>query len=357
MNRGLFNIKSVLLVVSTLLMLMSVSAVHARNPRPQPQKTSLLVNPKMYVGKQSWIYTYQFFPDLDGRLVDSSKIHKPVPFNHHRFAFFGQGGLSGFRVNSRIVDFEQKGGWGLGVNYTYYFNPYFGIKTGMDLVHSSTDAKVGSFADEYTIVDSENDETVYTYHVGAVKENMKHLQLEVPVMLSFKENKFDCGFGLKVGVPLRVKYDQEADDVVQTAYYPGYDVHVDESWVLGCGTFKSVTEKSAFKQTPVFIMFAGDAQYNVPINDKYSIGIGAYCDFAFLGISAKKSQDRHYKEIETYDNNSLLTISKTVPVELVSESILASRNYKTGDKIVSNVLFVNFGLRVSFVLNYGADKW
>ena len=86
MSRGLYNIKSILIVVTTLLMLLSVSTVSARNPRRQPAKTLLLVDPKMYVGKKSWIYTYQFFPDLDGRLVDSSKVHKPVPFMHHRFS-------------------------------------------------------------------------------------------------------------------------------------------------------------------------------------------------------------------------------------------------------------------------------
>ena len=341
MSRGWYNIKSILIVVTTLLMLLSASTVSARNPRRQPTKTSLLVDPKMYVGKKSWIYTYQFFPDLDGRLVDSSKVHKPVPFMHHRFSFFAQGGIAGFRMNSKTVDFDQKGGCGFGASYTHFFSPYFGVKTGIDLVYSTSIAKVGSFSDEYTIVDSE----------------LKHLQLEVPIMLDFKENKFDCGIGLKVGVPLKVNYDQEADDVIQTAYYPDYDVFVDDSWVLGCGKFETVSEVSSFKQTPVFVMFTGDAQYSFPIGEKYSISIGGYCDFAFLGISAKKSQDTHYKNIETYDTNTMLTVSKSVPVELVSESILSSKNVKTNQKIVSNVLFMNFGLRLSFNLNYGHDKW
>lgn len=355
MNRGLYYIKSIIIVVATLLMLMSASTVYARNPRRQPVKTTLLLDPKMYVGKQSWIYTYRFFPDLDGRLVDSSKVHRPVPFHHHRFSFFGQGGWSGFRVNSRTADFKQNPGWGFGANYTYFFNPNFGVKTGFDLVHSKTYVEVGSFSDTYTIVDSELDETQYTYTVGALNEEMRHMQLEFPIMLDFKENKFDCGVGLKVGVPLKVNYDQEANDVVQTAYYPQYDVHVDDSWVLGCGNFTTVTEVSSFKQTPVFIMFAGDAQYTFPLGDKYSISVGGYCDFAFLGISAKRINDAHYSEYETYDNNSLVTVTKTVPVELVSESVMAGR---TGNKkIVSNVLFMNVGLRVSFNLHYGSDKW
>jgi len=357
MSRGLYNIKSILIVVTTLLMLLSVSTVSARNPRRQPAKTSLLVDPKMYVGKKSWIYTYQFFPDLDGRLVDSSKVHKPVPFMHHRFSFFAQGGIAGFRMNSKAVDFDQKGGWGFGASYTHFFSPYFGVKTGIDFVYSTSIAKDGSFSDGYTIEDSELDETHYEYSIGEVVEELKHLQLEVPIMLDFKENKFDCGIGLKVGVPLKVNYDQEADDVVQTAYYPDYDVFVDDSWVLGCGKFETVSEVSSFKQTPVFVMFTGDAQYSFPIGEKYSISIGGYCDFAFLGISAKKSQDTHYKNIETYDTNTMLTVSKSVPVELVSESILSSKNVKTNQKIVSNVLFMNFGLRLSFNLNYGHDKW
>lgn len=335
-------------------MLMSTTAAYARNPRRQPVKTSLLVDPKMYVGKKSWIYTYQFFPDLDGRLVDSSKIHRPVEFDHHRFSVFGQGGVSGFRCNSKTVDFEKNGGWGLGAHYTYFFNPYFGVKTGFDLVHSKTIAKVGAFGDTYTIVDTEQDETQYTFTVGALTEVMKHMQLEFPIMLDFKEEKFDCAVGLKVGLPLKVNYDQEAIDVVQTAYYPQYDVHVDDSWVLACGKFQTVSEVSSFKQTPVFVMLTGDMQYSIPVG-KYSIGIGAYCDFAFLGISAKKSHDEHYNVVETYDSHTLVTITKSVPAEIVSESIMSTRR---GDqKIVSNVLFMNYGLRLSFNLNFGHDKW
>lgn len=355
MNRGLYYIKGIFIVVATLLMLMSTTTVYARNPRRQPNKTSLLVDPKMYVGKRSWIYTYQFFPDLDGRLVDSSKVHKPVPFNRHRFSFFGQGGIAGFRVNSKTVDFDQKGGWGLGAHYTHFFNPYFGVKTGFDIVHSTSIANVGAFGDKYTIVDSEQDVTEYSFTVGSLTENLKHMQLEFPIMLDFKEKRFDCGLGLKVGLPLKVNYDQEANDVIQTAYYPQYDVHVDESWVLGCGRFETVSEKSSFKQTPVFIMFAGDAQYSIPIGDKYSVSIGGYCDFAFLGISAKKSHDEHYNDIDTYDTKTLVTISKSVPAEIVSESIMATSNHNK--KIVSNVLFINFGIRVSFNINYGSEKW
>ncbi|MBR5208518.1 MAG: hypothetical protein IKV67_01570 [Paludibacteraceae bacterium] len=356
MNRGLYNIKSVFIVVATLLMLLSATTVSARNPRRQPTKTSLLVDPKMYVGKKSWLYTYRFFPDLDGRLVDSTKIHKPVPFFHHRFSFFAQGGIAGFR-NSKTVHFQQKLDGGIGAYYTYFFNPSFGIKTGIDMIHTTSVAKVGTYSDEYTIVDSELDETVYKYSIGGIVEDIMHLQLEVPIMLDFKEKNFDCGVGLKVGVPLHVNYSQEDQEVVQTAYYPDYDVFVDDSWVLGCGTFETVSEKSSFKQTPVFIMFTGDAQYTFPLGDKYSLSVGAYCDFAFLGISAKKTQDRHYTEIETYDTHTLLTVSKSVPVELVTESVLSSRNYKTDQKVVSNVLFINYGLRVSFNLNYGHDKW
>lgn len=356
MNRGLYYIKSIIIVVATLLMVMSATTMYARNPRRQPVKTTLLVDPKMYVGKRSWIYTYQFFPDLDGRLVDSSKVHRPVPFDHHRFSFFLQGGMAGFRLNSKQVDFDQKGGWGFGSNYTYFFNPYFGVKTGFDLVHSNSFAKVGEFSDEYTIVDSEMDKTVYSYSIGAVEENLSHMQLEFPIMMDFKEKNFDCGLGLKVGLPLKVNYDQKNEDVIQIAYYPDYDVHVDDSWVLGCGTFETVSEKSAFKQTPVFVMFTGDMQYTFQINQKYSVSVGGYCDFAFLGISAKKSKDTHYKEYDTYDTNSMLTVTKTVPVELVSESILASK-YKNNQKVVSNVLFMNFGMRVSFNINYGSDKW
>ena len=69
---------------------------------------------------------------------------------------------------------------------------------------------------------------------------------------------------------------------------------VGESVIDMVNTQTSANKKSSFKQTPVFVMFTGDAQYSFPIGDKYSISVGGYCDFAFLGISAKKSHDRHY---------------------------------------------------------------
>lgn len=357
MIRGLQNIKVAVLAVMTLLFVMSVSSVSARNPRRKPVQTSLLKDPKMYVGKQSWIYTYQFFPTLDGRLVDSSKVHKPVPFMHHRFSFFAEGGRAGFRSNSKDVHFDMINGFGVGANYSYYFTPYFGMKTGFDFVRTTSNSRIGAFSDEYSIVDSEMDETVYKYSVGAVTEHYTHYQIEFPIMLSFKENNFDCGLGLKVGVPVDVDYDQKSDDVFQTAYYPAYDVTVDDSWVLGCGNFNAVSQASSFKQTPVFVMFTADAQYTFPLKNKKSIGVGLFVDYAFLGISAKQSQDKHFKNVDTYESKTMLTVSKTVPVEIVSESILSSRNNSKNQKLVSNMLFMNFGLKVTFNINYGADEW
>lgn len=327
----------------------------ARN-RDQGTYTTLLKDPKMYTGKASWLYTYRFFPEIDGRLVDSSKIHIPEEYFQHRFQFYAQGGRAGFECNRTEVDFNQRFGFGCGFLYNHFFNPHWGLKIGAGLTVAITKAALGEYSDDYYIHDGEGDVVNYSYSVGSVHEDLSLYQLDFPLEITYQKKKFNLGFGMKVGAPITVNYDQKADNIVQTAYYPAYDIQVDESWVLGCGKFESVIDGSSYSQSPVFVMATADFEWMIPVGTKNAIGVGIFGDYTFCGISPSSRHNNSPNSHLKYKSGTMLSVSKDVPVNLYSESLLATQYGRTSRRMVSNLKFNSFGIRISYCINARPDK-
>lgn len=339
----------------TLFLVLMPEDCMARN-KNQGTYTTLLKDPKMYTGKASWIYTYRFFPEIDGRLVDSSKIHIPEEYFQHRFQFYGQGGYAGFVCNNSSVNFDQRLGVGAGFLYNHFFAPRWGIKIGAGVTVALTKASLGAYSDTYTIHDGEGDQVDYFYSVGGVYEDLTLYQLDFPLEVTYQRKKFNCGFGMKVGVPITVSYDQEADDIVQSAYYPSYDISVDESWVLGCGTYKSLIDGSSYTQSPVFVMATADMEWMIPVGTKNAISVGVYADYAFCGISPSSRHNSSPHSRHKHKTGTVLSVSTDVPVNIYSESLLASQHGSTQKRLVSNLMFNNFGIRVAYCINTRPDK-
>lgn len=347
-------VQSAVLLIALILSCLPYDGM-SRN-KDQGTYTTLLKDPKMYTGKASWLYTYRFFPEIDGRLVDSSKIHIPEEYFQHRFQFYGQGGRAGFVCDKSVVDFNQKYGFGCGFLYNHFFVPRWGIKMGVGLTYAVTKASLGAYSDDYFIHDSEGDVVNYSYSVGAVHEDMALIQLDFPFEVTYQYKKFNMGFGMKVGAPMTVNYDQRADNIVQTAYYPAYDIEVDDSWVLGCGKFESVIDGSSYNKSPVFVMATADFEWMIPVGTKNAIGVGIYGDYTFCGITPSARHNTSPNTNLKHKSGTMLSVSKEVPMNLYSESLLACQYGRSSKRMVSNLMFDSFGIRISYCINTRPDK-
>lgn len=305
----------------------------------------------MYTGKHAWWLNYDFFPSMDKLFPDT--LGKP--FARHRFSAMVSAGKSGFFFDSPGVKHELGTGIGVGARYSYYFTHYAGVRSGIDVVRSSCSFSVNEgIEDFYVSVDDEGDFYNYNYKLGVVREDVSYYQMEFPVQALFQFGGFVVGLGAKVGMPLKVDYSQTIENLKTSAYYPVYDVFVDDAKVIGCGEFSELKNKGYYSVTPLFVMLSGDLEYQLVLKSKNSIGVGVYADYTVKGVNFKNRNDFDYLP-EGADRSSIkgavVSRSFDVPVSIDAQSLLSSTSNKTGKRILGETKCMNFGVRLTYNIN------
>lgn len=335
-----------------LQLLVAVAALLLASPLAQAQSAhaALKMNPKAYTGKRAWWYNYQYFPEL----TIFAQNDDTIPDVAHRFSFFANGGYSGLRFSGSESSAQQNFGFGLGVRYNYFLSRNWGFRSGFSYSFATTDACLGAMADKFTKIDQESDELRYQYSFSSVDESYKLHLLDVPLQLVFQHKQLVAGLGVKFAMPVVVSYSQTVTDVKTEAYFPQYDVWVDESWVLGCGRYPVVESQNKFKAVPIVTLATADVEYMLPLNSKFSLGLGLYADYS---LSSSFSFRNSQLGVERSSQSSLVGVTDQVPSSVVTSSLLSAMKDDESKHIVPHIKYFSAGLRVSVNVNtYGPAK-
>ncbi len=302
-----------------------------------------------YTGKHNWWSNYQFFPELKqlGIVADTT------PDLKWRFGAFVNGGYAGLSFSSSDADSKRKFGWGLGGYVDYFFSKHFGARSGLEFSYASSKASMGHFSDSYFSIDQESDIFRYNYSFDAVDESYDLYLFNLPIQVVAKWEGITLGAGIKLGFPVTVKYSQTVSNVTTEAYFPQYDVYVDDSHMIACGNYSSVSDNNKYTSNPMLLIGTFNFDYFFKLNNKHSLGIGAYIDYSFNTLVTRH---RHLSNTES-NVESLISTTGTVPLSVVSTSMLSSKKDNCADEVVSKVHYLNLGLRLSYTFNsYGAPK-
>lgn len=341
-TKGNGLLQLVLVVVALLLASPLASA--------QSASSALKMNPKAYTGKRAWWLNYQYFPEL----TIFAQNEDTVPDIVHRYAFYVNGGYAGLGFVGAGPSSDRKFGLGLGAQYNHFINPHWGFRTGLEFSFASSDASMGSLKDVFLKTDSESDQIRYHYDFSAVTEDYKVYLLNLPIMLAYQQKKIMAGAGFKLAFPFSVKYDQSVSNIYTKAYFPQYDVWVDDSWVLGCGSYASRKSSNKFVAAPIVLLGSADVEYLFPIGQKYSLGVGAYIDYS---LSSSFSFRRNQLDNVQTEQNSMVGTTNDVPVFIVTNSMLSGMKNYESDNVVSHIKYFNAGVKVSMIINsYGPPK-
>ncbi|MBP7781073.1 MAG: hypothetical protein KA051_02985 [Paludibacteraceae bacterium] len=312
-------------------------------------RTRLKTNPKAYTGKRAWWLDYQYFPELQKIGLSDDTI----PDLRQRLSFYLSGGYAGMTASSGDADFERKFGVGFGGRYSYFFSKIFGFRSGLDFSYARSSSSMGAYSDYYYKEDEEHDLIRYDYSLKKLNETYNYYMLSVPVEGVVQFGKFNIGAGVKLGFPIVASYSQTAESISNEAYFPQYDAHIDDSWVLACGKYDKVKSSSSYVACPLLLLGTLDVEYFFKLNEKYSVGIGAYVDCT-LGSSTMRNKDLSgSKPSET----TVLSTSDGVPAQIVSTSILSSKRDNQTKSVVDGSDYFSAGIKLSFNLNwYGPPK-
>lgn len=262
---------------------------------------------------------------------------------------------------SEVGDGKMAMSPGVHVMYDYYLNRHWGFMTGINFSFTTGTFVGKDYTDEYSYVDYEGDNVNFTYNVGEIEEINKLVLLDVPIALSYTTGNWFGHAGLKIGVPIKLKYEQTLKDCDFTCEMPAYNVTMNHGAALGLNNNECKYE-GQFTSSPIMIMFTADAGYRFQINRMFSINAGIFFDKALYRIKFKADSDedniQYEKNKEVYDflKTSNPKDQSELPAYLIQSSVLSGQKMSTKQRIAESLGYTNFGLKLTFTFDrYGKD--
>lgn len=250
---------------------------------------------------------------------------------------------------------------GIHVMYDYYLNHHWGFMTGVNFSFTTGTFIGQNYSDTYSYVDYEGDKLNFKYNVGEIEEVNKLVLLDVPVTLSYTTGNLFGHAGLKIGVPIKLKYDQTLKDCDFTCEIPAYNTTMNHGAALGLNN-RECKYAGQFTSSPIMIMFTADAGYRFQINKMFSINAGIFFDKALYRIKFKADSDednvQYEKKKEVYDflKTSNPKDQSELPAYLIQSSVLSGQQMSTKQRIAESLGYTNLGLKITFTFDrYGKD--
>ncbi|MCL2289285.1 MAG: outer membrane beta-barrel protein [Bacteroidetes bacterium] len=244
----------------------------------------------------------------------------------HQFSINGGGGLSTFDYKLHEAEGKLSYGFGgdFGVGYTLLFIDMVGIHVGAGLGIYNAKAKL---VDGVTIItpgltDSKGNRFDLHSKLSNYTETQNAMVLNIPIMAQFQILKFYALGGIKIGIPLNVKYYASDVTITNTGYYPNYDNRITSQEFADFGTFTNRYSEGKLK-LGVSTMLSLEA--GLRFGKRTSFSIGAYFDYGLNNILK--------------DNNQpFISYTNSNPAEFTTNSVLPS--------LTEKINFMAAGLKV-----------
>ena len=267
----------------------------------------------------------------------------------HEFSVFGGGGLSTFRYEAAAGEKKSGLGMNFGVDYRFFFSPKWGVGTGLEFSLLNAELDIKNLDISYIARDNE-EETDFEFRstVRNLKEKHNAMLLKIPMMLQFRtegeERRYYAAAGVKVGIPLKGKYDTSAD-IRNCGRYefeensPCYDTQT----FRGFGNFQGKESSGDVNFKAVFFLSVeGGVKWK--FGDKWLIYTGAYLDYGLNNIL-----DKQKVELLPY----LVEYNSDKPSEFTLNGAVNSKFgtvQRAPQAIIDAIKPMSVGIKVSVVL-------
>lgn len=234
----------------------------------------------------------------------------------HEFGFNAGGGFSALQ-SKLSIDGKQSSGFGgkIGLDYTFFFTPNWGIGTGTGIAFYNSTTSVDNINDHYLLETPTGfpaNSNFYLYTTSKqIEEKQQATYFNIPLMLQYQtsgKNKFYAQGGILFGIPLSANYNTISGSLT-TKGYSDFTGQYYETTSHGFSTFPDVASSGEldFGQSYSASMEIG---LKWKLNDKFSLQTGLYLDYGLNKIRKQQSPQNFVttsqKTSSGYDYNSLL---------------------------------------------------
>ena len=229
------------------------------------------------------------------------------------------GGLSALNSKTNIGTDKNKFGGAVGFGYTYFLTENLGIVSGLEMSLYKSEFKVDQFNNTLmNVADPSDGELIDFYSsVSNYKENQTATYLNIPVQIQYQQNAFGSNKfyvlgGVKIGIPIKGKYETKNNSFVNKGYFHETGIWGGEGQeFMGFGTYTDKKSKDDLSMKVSFTLSA-EAGMKWAITSNMSLYTGLYLDYGLNNVVSDKGNFISLEETDTgmdFVSNSVLATS------------------------------------------------
>jgi hypothetical protein len=313
--------------------------------------------------------TWQHLLWIAGLLIG---VHATAQPNNEISAYAG-GGVSTLLYTSSALQSSYKPGGHIGVGYTFFFTPKWGIGTGAELALLNAGASSPLLSDAYNANDG-TDPIIFHYTVYDYSEQIQIYSLNIPLMIYFRSPvnpsmTFYAGLGGKVSIPLQSAITSTMPKVATAGYYPAYHIDLHMPAFRGFGTFENLIPGGDAPVFKMHYMASAETGLQWRISRNWSIYTGVYVDYGLTGMIDGEQDKPFIPYNETAWNVNPVSYYHSVLISSYTRYIPTVDKFMTGypetdteittgyrQPLAGNVTALAAGLKIKIVFGQSSEK-
>ena len=185
----------------------------------------------------------------------------------------------------------------LAVDYIYYFTPTLGLGTGLGLSYYGNVAAVSGPLLYEGLTDYQGQTFTHRIDLNRWREMQHLVTLELPVAFHYKYKPYDKGWftsvALKLSVPLAKNYVNTSGDIVNSAYYPLWDLQLRDL----PGRFETVPFSGSYGDNiPALAPLACVGYFEIgglwQLTKRTDLRVSAFADICMTNLYTKRNAER-----------------------------------------------------------------
>jgi len=208
----------------------------------------------------------------------------------HELSIFAGGGLSTLQYDLQTG--KHKNGIGLqaGAGYAFFFQPRWGIRTGLEIEQFRANASLKNFSDSYDVKGATPaGNYTFSYTLDSYDETQQALYFNIPLMLQFQTGrtlKMYAAAGGKVCFPLKATARTKKHGLVTTGYFPEEGRTYDDLPQYGFGEYEYLKDKTGLDNLKLHFMLSAELGLKWKIIKNNDLYTGLFFDY---GLSNTQS--------------------------------------------------------------------
>jgi len=249
-----------------------------------------------------------------------------------------QTGVANLESNVEGIVPETKMGGALKAGYIYSFTKNIGIGSGLEFSQYKQNISLVSPSSTLTNyeVDASGSAFIYTVTTSNYKEKQTLQSLQIPLFLQFKSNinkgiDFNFRAGVKYFLPVSYKIKASADNVKGSAYYPDFNMTIDDLPEYGIGQQSSYAAEGKYDTKGIF-MSTFELGFTFDITKKNALYAAMFFENGYGTILDQKNDQSYVgfnpKSIEGRKANGLYSTEKNAEIKPVAFGLTLGWNFK-----------------------------